>query len=612
MPDSTISSLPLATSFDGSELIPLVQQGQTKSGSILQITQSAVQQATSIASAAAAASQAAASSASQSAAAAAASASAMQVSDYAALRAVTANMVAVFVTGYLATAAPSGIAGLFTRDDSDTTSADNGGTVIVAANGKRWKRRFDGAVNVKWFGAKGDSATDDTAAIQAAINAGRSVFAPAGTYVITKLSLLGKYITLQGEGIGKTVFICNDPSTTTMLDANEAADVRISPLVIRGMTLNANGKAQTCLDLRYRHLTNFEDVHFIGATAQNIKAKDTYLMRASQCLSEGSPVGMWLVGSNHRSKFDSFSFQGNSVWQVKIEKAGTAADGNIALEFSNCDLEFAAGGGAYIDATDVSFRTCYLGENIDGAVLQVQNGSVLVEGGGLFFGHSASAFGAVVNGGKTLFRKVGVNGQLNPGMGMLLSGSGTNAVRFEDCTGNTTIGGGPVIAGDLLDYGPSAVVYAKRLGKSFTAKSLNSTITSAVAGNAQTVTCASVTGAPAIISLECPLAGNADWRDGEAMYLVLVYESNKPVSLKLSGSSFGGAPNVTLGGAPATTKVTTLIKLDGVMPNGTYNIVEIYNDSAVVSDYIKVYEFFLADSRMLAKGTASWGNLYKC
>ena len=462
-------------------------------------------------------------------------------------------------------------------------------------------------------GAKGNGVADDTEAIQAAINSGASrLYVPKGIYSVSTLDLRGKYITIVGDGIGKTIFKCNTAATTALFNANEVADVRVSPLVLRDMSLDGSGKAASCLDLRYRHLVNLENVYFAGATAQNIKAKDTWLMRASQCLSEGAPVGMWLVGSNHRSKFDSFSFQGNKIWQVKIERNGTAADGNMAIQFDTCDLEFASGGGMYIDATDVTLNTCYIGENIDGPVLQVQRGSVWVNGGVLFFGHTAGSFGVLTNGGKTLLCKVGINGQIVSSLGTLLSGTAANSVRFEDCAGNTQIGGGPVINGDLLDYGPQGTVYAKRLGKSFTANSLNATKTTAIAGNAQTVTCASVTGAPGIISLQCPLNNNADWRDGEAMYLVMVYESNKGVSVKLSGSSFGGAPNATIAMAPSTDQVKTLVKLDGVMPKGAYNIVEIYNDGAAVGDYIKLYEFFLADARTLNKGAANWGNLYKC
>jgi hypothetical protein len=55
------------------------------------------------------------------------------------------------------TTADDGGGGVFDYDASDTTSADNGGTTIVASS-CRYKRRFSGSVDVRWFNAKADVA----------------------------------------------------------------------------------------------------------------------------------------------------------------------------------------------------------------------------------------------------------------------------------------------------------------------------------------------------------------------------------------------------------------------------------------------------------------------
>lgn len=90
------------------------------------------------------------------------------VSSIAALRALPHTFyTAAFVTGYYS--AHDGGGGSYQYDASDTTSADNGGTVIVAADGARWKLQVIGSVCVRQFGAKGDNVTDDTAHIANAI-----------------------------------------------------------------------------------------------------------------------------------------------------------------------------------------------------------------------------------------------------------------------------------------------------------------------------------------------------------------------------------------------------------------------------------------------------------
>lgn len=87
--------------------------------------------------------------------------------------------------------------GPFYLDVNDTTSADNGGTIIVANDGGRWKRIFDGGYSVEQWGAYADGIHDDTAAIQAAIddlpaNGGIVRFARnSGVYLITQTLTIG-------------------------------------------------------------------------------------------------------------------------------------------------------------------------------------------------------------------------------------------------------------------------------------------------------------------------------------------------------------------------------------------------------------------------------------
>lgn len=117
---------------------------------------------------------------------------------------ITAATASQFKDGMLATfkgrdTANDGGGGVF-RYTSDETLPANGGTVFAVPGGGRLIRQvqtslsenqISEAINVRWFGAKGDAATDDTEAILAAYN-----FAKSTNLFYTLLFPAGRYVTL--------------------------------------------------------------------------------------------------------------------------------------------------------------------------------------------------------------------------------------------------------------------------------------------------------------------------------------------------------------------------------------------------------------------------------
>lgn len=90
--------------------------------------------------------------------------------------------------------------------DATSTATDNGGTVLEVPGvvTGRFVRRFEGAVDVTWFGAKGDAGvTDDSQAIQQALNSHRHVYIPPLTFRCDSMINLssGKVLELKGGAV---------------------------------------------------------------------------------------------------------------------------------------------------------------------------------------------------------------------------------------------------------------------------------------------------------------------------------------------------------------------------------------------------------------------------
>ena len=95
--------------------------------------------------------------------------------------------------------------------DAVSVEADNGGTIfqVTGTTAGRWKRIYSGSVSVKWFGAKGDGVTDDTIAIQSAIDISgillKSLYLPNGNYMFSSSLTLQQYSVIVGESLNNTI-----------------------------------------------------------------------------------------------------------------------------------------------------------------------------------------------------------------------------------------------------------------------------------------------------------------------------------------------------------------------------------------------------------------------
>ncbi|PHN61171.1 hypothetical protein AO268_03545 [Pseudomonas sp. ICMP 8385] len=144
--------------------------------------------------------------------------SARAVDSIAALKALdSSNIQRATVIGYYAKGDGGG--GVYYADLTDTTTADNGGTVIVATDGARWKLATVDVVDIRQFGARNGSATSSSPQIQKAFDDGGTKSAADGVYLLGSTVSYdhsavdfphtgepSKRLTFLGNSLGNTIF----------------------------------------------------------------------------------------------------------------------------------------------------------------------------------------------------------------------------------------------------------------------------------------------------------------------------------------------------------------------------------------------------------------------
>lgn len=470
-------------------------------------------------------------------------------------------------------------------------------------------------IHVADFGAKGDGATDDSTAINAAITylkglgGGLLVFG-IGVYLCnSSIDLRGAYISMRGTGITGTKLKANF-SASIFVNLSESSDTRISPISIEDMTIDASGTAAYPVSLRYRHYTKFKNVLFTGGGSASYYAKDAWLNTFDNCGFESAPYTCHLDGSNHRTAFYSCSFQGATNKCLLVRSNGTAADGNGTLLFNNCDFEFSTAGGIDFDGTDAVFNCCYIGENLSNSVFIVYNGTIRVIGGTIFFGYTSNTYLAFMNGGRVVFEQSVINGQSFGAISTLINSAGGKAA-IKECTCNFPVAGTIVMTGNALLNAGVQKVFAPRLGIDYASYGLNATVTDTVSGSNRTITAATVPGPSPVIGFRATLS-DMQWRDAEPWAVVITYSSNASFNVRVAAAALGSGTVIgTLPSTGGAVMTAVLYGTNAVRTSAT--VIEILRDVVVaVGHSMTLMDISFGDSRALGKDFGgTFGNLYK-
>ena len=157
------------------------------------------------------------------------------------------------------------------RNSGDTV--DNGFVFNHDSGGSmRWHRLLmgDGACSVSYFGATGDGTTDDTAAIQAALDsgAGRVVFTP-GTYKVTSPLVPADYQILEGLNGWESVEIVGSSVAGGIIEPNASyADATKTRIQIKGLKIS--GTADYGLRIINCTYTSIENIRFNFGAVGNV------------------------------------------------------------------------------------------------------------------------------------------------------------------------------------------------------------------------------------------------------------------------------------------------------------------------------------------------------
>ena len=375
-----------------------------------------------------------------------------------------------------------GGAAMYRLDIADTTTADNGVTVIVAADGGRWKLIMTSALNIEQGGAKGDGATDDTAAIQRVLDTGFTLITamPSRTYRVTDTLVVKTNYQVLDFSMSE-IGMDEATGTKTIMKVGGQAS-QINGVKLRQIVFT---RAQACtagyaVDFDFVGISEIRHCRVYG---NNRIWRGVRFIRAIMCWMSNNYIdncinrGTYMIGTGtganrtvdinmlenrveggitalETSDFveglycrENIFFNTSGVGA--IHGATTNANGLISFKLQHNDYDTCGGGGLYIDMIDdvqvtgcwfsaVQVFGCSIKDNVDGCVFsgnQVFPAAIGVD----VFGNNVIVSGNLMSGGTTqvnlntqaTFANVTDNTLGNSSIGVLL-GATTNALVADN------------------------------------------------------------------------------------------------------------------------------------------------------------------------------------
>ena len=290
--------------------------------------------------------------------------------------------ITVWASGYHAKNDGSFGSHIFRLKGVKTTETDNSGTVIIATIGGTdyvYELQYDGPVNVKWFGAKGDGATDDTVAIQNTINFASlnktanfnslykenpvKVIVPDGIYLISaSIDITKSHIWLIGEGrpVFKATSAINNTSFIITLnyeatDSGSLYDMKISNISFQRINSNpylsgydsstfGSGAGYNFINscngiyVGNVHYSIIENCHFIGLRC-GIKQIGSWLFDIKGCNFIYNDRHIYGVNNDGNTSSNNANSIEECVFGSSVMMGGIYLENFDGLSFKDIDVE---------------------------------------------------------------------------------------------------------------------------------------------------------------------------------------------------------------------------------------------------------------------------------